>query len=47
MDLVIQHEFYKEFLAEAPRGRDVEADAERAELPREKIYNILGSLRGR
>ena len=42
MDLVIQHEFYKEFLASTPRGRDVEADAEGAELPEEKIYNIEG-----
>ena len=33
MDLVIQHEFYKEFLAERPRGRDVEADAIGADLP--------------
>ena len=40
MDLVIQSEFYKEFLAETPRGRDVEADAEGAELPDEKIYNL-------
>ena len=28
MDLVIQSEFYKEFLAETPKGRDVDADAE-------------------
>ena len=42
MDLVIQSEFYKEFLAEKPRGRDVEADAEGAELPDEKIYNVAG-----
>jgi acyl-CoA dehydrogenase len=40
MDLVIQSEFYKEFLAEVPKGRDVEADAEGAELPGEKIYNL-------
>jgi hypothetical protein len=40
MDLVIQSEFYKEFLAEKPRGRDVKADAEGAELPGEKIYNV-------
>jgi len=31
-----------EFLAEKPRGRDVEADAEGAELPDEKIYNVEG-----
>jgi hypothetical protein len=42
MNLVIQSEFYKEFLAEKPRGRDVEADAEGAELPDEKIYNVDG-----
>ena len=40
MDLVIQSEFYKEFLAAKPKGRDVEADAEGAELPDEKIYNL-------
>ena len=39
MDLVIQSEFYKEFLPEKPSGRDVEADAEGANLPDEKIYN--------
>lgn len=42
MDLVIQSEFYKEFLAEKPKGRDVEADAEGSELPDEKIYNVEG-----
>jgi acyl-CoA dehydrogenase len=40
MDLVIQSEFYKEFLAAKPKGRDVEPDAEGAELPDEKIYNV-------
>jgi len=44
MDLVIQSEFYKEFLSEKPKGRDVEADAEGAELPDEKIYNMEGEL---
>ncbi len=39
MDLVIQHEFYKEFLAQKPKGRDIEPDAEGADLPDEKIYN--------
>jgi hypothetical protein len=43
MELVIQSEFYKEILAEKPRGRDVEADAEGAELPDEKIYNVEGT----
>ena len=42
MDLVIHSEFYKEFLAEVPSGRDVEADAEGAGLPDEKIYNVEG-----
>ena len=39
MNLVIQHEFYKEFLGAAPGGRDVEADAEGADLEGEKIYD--------
>ena len=39
MDLVIQHEFYREFLAGKPQGRDVEADARGAEFPEEKEYN--------
>jgi len=42
MDLVIQSEFYKEFLAAKPKSRDVEADAEGSELPDEKIYNVEG-----
>jgi len=42
MDLVIQSEFYKEFLAVKPKGRNVEADAQGAELPDEKIYNVEG-----
>lgn len=42
MDLVIQHEFYKEFLAEKPRGRNVEADTVGADFPEEKVYNIEG-----
>ena len=42
MDLVIQSEFYKEFLFGKPQGRDVEADAEGADLPGEKIYNVEG-----
>jgi alkylation response protein AidB-like acyl-CoA dehydrogenase len=39
MDLVIQHEFYREFLAGKPEGRDVEADAAGAEHAEEKEYN--------
>ncbi len=38
MDLVIQHEFYQEFLATAVSGRDVEADAAGADLDEEKVY---------
>jgi alkylation response protein AidB-like acyl-CoA dehydrogenase len=38
MNLVIQHEFYREFLASSHQGRDVEADAEGAELEDEKVY---------
>jgi len=39
MDLVIQHEFYRDFLAQKMKSRDTEADAEGADLPGEKIYN--------
>lgn len=39
MDLVIQHEFYRQFLAAKAAGRDVESDAAGAGLPDEKIYN--------
>ena len=39
MDLVIQHEFYKDFLAQDIKSRDIENDAEGAGLPDEKIYN--------
>lgn len=38
MNQVIQHEFYKEFLETSPKGRDVEMDAEGAELDGEKVY---------
>jgi acyl-CoA dehydrogenase len=38
MSLLIQHEFYRKFLKEAPAGRDVEADAAGADLPDEKVY---------
>ena len=37
MDLVIQHEYYKELGAQ-PIGRDVEADAPDAEVDGEKVY---------
>lgn len=39
MDLIIQHEYYRELLAEAPAGRDVESDARGVEYPEEKEYN--------
>jgi len=42
MDLVIQHEFYKEFTATSSKGRDVEADAAGAEFVAEKVYNEPG-----
>jgi acyl-CoA dehydrogenase len=38
MNLVIQHEFYSEFLAATPQGRDVESDAEGAAFSEEKVY---------
>jgi alkylation response protein AidB-like acyl-CoA dehydrogenase len=39
MDMVIQHEYYREFLAETPAGRDVESDSLGVEFPEEKEYN--------
>ncbi len=42
MDLVIQHEFYKEFLAAELPGRDIEGDAASAGLEEEKVYNEPG-----
>jgi hypothetical protein len=38
MNLVIQHEFYKEFLAAKSTVRDVEADAKEADSVEEKVY---------
>ncbi|MBM3144565.1 MAG: acyl-CoA dehydrogenase [Chloroflexi bacterium] len=38
MNLVIQHEFYKEFLGSERSGRDVEADAAGSEFVEEKVY---------
>jgi acyl-CoA dehydrogenase len=38
MSLLIQHEFYREFLGRSPDGRDVEADAAGASLVEEKVY---------
>jgi acyl-CoA dehydrogenase len=39
MNLVIQHEYFREFLAAKPSGRDVESDSLGAEYPQEKEYN--------
>lgn len=38
MDLIIQHEYYKQVLAERPGLRDVESDAPEAEQTEEKVY---------
>jgi acyl-CoA dehydrogenase len=38
MNLIIQHEFYQEFLEKPPAGRDSELDAAGADLDGEKIY---------
>lgn len=39
MDLIIQHEYYRELLAEPSGSRDVESDARGVEYPEEKEYN--------
>ena len=39
MNLVIQHELYREFLATGPAGRDLESDAPSADAEDEKVYN--------
>ncbi len=38
MNLIIQHEFYKDFLNQPLKGRDVEADAADADAIEEKVY---------
>lgn len=38
MDLIIQHEYYKELASEGFKGRDIELDAAEAEQVDEKIY---------
>jgi acyl-CoA dehydrogenase len=38
MNLIIQHEYYRDLLARGVETRDVESDAAEAELPDEKIY---------
>jgi len=39
MNLVIQHELYRELLGSARHGRDVEGDAAEADAADEKVYN--------
>jgi hypothetical protein len=43
MDMVIQHEFYRQFLPQPRVGRDVEADASGADLVEEKVFNEPGT----
>jgi hypothetical protein len=38
MDLIIQHEYYKELLGRRGAARDVEDDAAEADLTEEKVY---------
>ncbi len=38
MNLIIQHEYYRDLLARGDEGRDVEGDAEEAEEVEEKVY---------
>jgi hypothetical protein len=38
MNLVIQHEYYKELLSTTPAARDVEGDAQNANVEGEKVY---------
>ncbi|MBC7259077.1 MAG: acyl-CoA/acyl-ACP dehydrogenase [Chloroflexi bacterium] len=38
MDLLIQHEYYKQLLTEGPAGRDLEMDAPEADRTDEKVY---------
>jgi acyl-CoA dehydrogenase len=38
MNLIIQHEYYREVLSAGSAVRDVEADALAAEAPEEKVY---------
>jgi len=38
MNLIIQHEYYREVLSAGSDIRDVEADALAAEAPEEKVY---------
>ncbi len=38
MNLVIQHEYYKELLSRTSSGRDVEADSEHSHIAEEKVF---------
>ena len=38
MNLIIQHEFYREFWEKSPHYRDIEADAEGADFIEEKVF---------
>jgi hypothetical protein len=38
MDLLIQHEYYREILTQGPAGRDLEMDAAEADRAEEKVY---------
>ena len=38
MNLIIQHEYYRELLARQANTRDLEADAPEAEQTGEKVY---------
>ncbi|MFN2217744.1 MAG: acyl-CoA dehydrogenase family protein, partial [Anaerolineae bacterium] len=38
MDLIIQHEYYRELLGSRARVRDVEEDAAEADQAEEKVY---------
>jgi len=38
MDLIIQHEYYREILSSPAETRDTEGDAQEAERTNEKVY---------
>jgi alkylation response protein AidB-like acyl-CoA dehydrogenase len=39
MNLVIQHEYFREFLSQPSKSRDVESDSRGVDYPEEKEYN--------
>jgi hypothetical protein len=39
MDLIIQHEYYREILASQAESRDIEPDAQEAKRTEEKVYD--------